>query len=63
MHTAHDDDVRLRPCSPLGQGQAVAHKVGYVLHFAALVVMPQDDGVLLSLQFFDFFLDVSHNTL
>ena len=46
MNATHHNDIGIRLGSPLCQSQAVAHKVGYILYFATLVVVSEDNGIL-----------------
>ena len=54
MHAALDDGFSLDPGGFDGQLQAVTHDVGdAVIDLRRLVIVSQDDGVLLALQFVD----------
>ena len=50
VNAAEDDDLGLGACRLLGQGEAVADKIGHVLDLALLVVVREDDRVELLLQ-------------
>lgn len=47
MHAAHHQHGGVGVGSLAGQGEGVAHEVGYLLYLGTCVVMGQDDGVAL----------------
>ena len=63
MDPTHYNNISFGFGSPLCQSQTIAHKVGYVLNIAPLVVMTQHYGVFLFFQFLDFFPEIIHNLL
>ena len=46
MYTTHNNNIRLRLCSPLSQSKRIAHKVGHILYSSIRIVMSKNYCIL-----------------